>query len=221
MKKVILSALVSVSIMGAASATTSSFSGFYLGGGLTYAKGKLDLNYKDSATGYNKSFNQSSGGFGIGTFLGYGCEFSNHFYLGGELGLGLDGSRINKTTSLLRTLNVQTKSNSRWTSSLTARIGYVFSNTVLAYVKLGFESRAKMDVTLINPVTNATAKFGSLRRSGALFGLGADYAINKNVFLRAEYTLNTGTKTTYKSGTQSATFKTKTSAFMIGAAYKF
>jgi opacity protein-like surface antigen len=92
------------------------------------------------------------------------------------------------------------------------RIGYVFSS-FLAYAKVGFEGRSKIN-------TFGTA--GSLSRDGILLGGGGDYAITQNVFLRAEYTYNFGSRKKFaEDGGSTLNIRTPTKTILIGAGYKF
>src|SRR5579871_5205223 len=140
MKKVILSAIAAVTVVGSAAANTT-FSGPYIGAGLTYAKGKFDGKISNTVTNQSVSGGLSSSGAGVSTFLGYGHEFCSHFYIGGELSIGYDGSaKFNKKATGLGS-TWEFKSRSKWTSSITGRLGYVFGNAALAYIKLGVEAR--------------------------------------------------------------------------------
>lgn len=213
MKKILLSAMASTVLAGGtlAGGPSCAFNGLYAGGGLTYSKSDLTL-----SAGNNSATFSSSGVSGNG-FLGYGTVIYRGLYLGGELGLGFDGSRFkNKTSSNPlpdgSTLTLQVKSSSKLTYNMVGRVGYVFSS-LLAYAKVGFEGRSKI---------STLGTIGSLSRNGILLGLGADYAITKNIFLRAEYTYNFGARKKFSDVEGNTyTFRTSTKTILIGAGYKF
>ncbi len=197
MNKKLLGALISTAIASSAFATAPSpaFTGFYIGVGPTYTLGKL----KGSDTSINKN------GAGINAFLGFGQVVQGGLYMGGEVSFGLDGSRYNskKDTATF-------KSKSRFTYNIAARLGYAFCE-FLPYVKVGYEGRSKVTISAPGELDV------SLNRNGLLLGLGADYAVTKNVFIRGEYNYNFGGR----KKIDNSTVKTPTQTFLIGAGYRF
>jgi len=195
MKKILLTALVSAGIAGSALANTPcTFNGFYLGGGLNYMQEKFDF----KATGATGSKSISLKGGGVKLFGGYGAVVSQGFYLGGELTLGFDrivGSKKDKGFNDNKKVNY----------GVAGRAGYVFSN-VLPYLKFGYEGRPSI---------------ASIRRSGFILGGGADVAVTRNVFLRAEYVHGFGSKKKVTLDATPGNIKPSTDTFLLGAAYRF
>lgn len=233
MKKVLLGIMASTILVGSSFAQTSNttFNGVYAGGGVTYSNGKIK-NKVDTAAAFNKmgpnnfsgSVGGSTSGVGFNAFLGYGTLYAGSFYLGGELGLGYDGSRFKNKSAGSGNFNGFTfKSSSALTYSFVGRLGYAISQA-LPYIKFGFEGRSA--ATLRNAKGNSIPleKGGSVkaRRNGLILGFGLDYAVNKNIFLRAEYTHNFGAKSSYSfNNVKILDFRTTTDTFLIGAGYKF
>lgn len=196
MNKILLSAFISTALVGAsfAAAPSPAFTGFYIGAAPTYTLGKLKG---------NSSINKN--GAGINAFLGFGQVVQGGLYLGGEVSFGLDGSRFNSNKS-----GVTFKSKSRFTYNIAARLGYAFAE-FLPFVKVGYEGRSK--VTITEPGEPNI----SLNRNGLLLGLGGDYAVSKNVFIRGEYNYNFGSR----KRVDGVSVKTPTQTFLIGAGYRF
>ena len=200
MKKILLSALVSTVMVGSTLANTncSAFNGFYLGGGLDYAKEKFKFTPNNG--GSNTTINSNGGG--VKFFTGYGAAISQGLYLGGELTLGYD--------RLVGDKNKGAKGSKRLNYGAAVRLGYVVSNA-LPYLKAGYEGRPDV---------------GGVKRSGFTLGGGVDFAITKNVFIRGEYVHGFGGKTnnaTLITPTAIVSGKVQTSSdtFLIGAGYKF
>jgi outer membrane immunogenic protein len=130
------------------------------------------------------------------------------------LGLGYDGSRFkNKTYSASlpggTTQKIKPRSTSKLTYNIVGRVGYAFPS-VLAYVKVGYEGRSKINGSI-----------SSISRNGVLLGLGLDYAATQNIFLRAEYTYNFGSRKKISGDDVTLTIRTPTKTILIGAGYKF
>lgn len=219
MKKILLSAMISTVLAGGAlaGAPSSTFHGFYAGGGLTYSKGDLAVKVDNS----NSSPTFSSSGAGANIFLGYGNVVYGGLYLGGELSLGYDGSRFRdkiytSTEPDGTKIELRLKSKSQLAYNIGGRVGYVFSN-FLAYGKIGFEGRSEASILSKNSGNTIT----NVGRNGFLLGGGADYAITQNIFLRAEYTYNFGGQKKHSERGNTFTFRTKTKTILIGAGYKF
>jgi opacity protein-like surface antigen len=189
MKTIFFTALISTAIVGSAVAETSSaFRGVYIGGGLNYTSEKIKSN-----AGSSISFN----GGGAKLFLGYGFIIADGLYLGAELGLGYD--------QIFRSKKKVGLKNNKTNTSAAARFGYAF-NTVLPFVKVGYEGRSKS---------------GSIKRSGLLLGGGVDVALTKNVFVRGEYAHTFGSKSTIVVNTQSVIFRTRADTVLLGAGYRY
>jgi opacity protein-like surface antigen len=227
MKKVILSSVISLAVVGSAWADepASPFNGFYIGGGLTYVNGKI--NNKGGNTGGNDIWNVSSRGVGFNGFLGYGTYFGGFFYIGAELGLGYDGSRFSNKRAGYAVVNgtstaVRFKGRSTASYGAAGRLGFLISN-VLPYVKVGFEGHSAVKFT----TTDGTqimfgGKSVTLRRNGLVLGGGVDYGLTTNVFVRVEYAHNFGTRSSFSSnGVKIADFRTATDTFLIGAGYRY
>jgi len=129
--------------------------------------------------------------------LGYGLIFADGIYLGTELGLGYD--------QIIRSKKKVGLKNNKSNTSAAVRFGYAF-NTVLPFVKVGYEGRSKS---------------GSIKRSGLLLGGGVDVALTKNVFVRGEYAHTFGSKSIVTVNTQSVTYRTRADTFLLGAGYRY
>jgi outer membrane immunogenic protein len=204
---------------------SAAFNGFYIGGGITYSSGKINNNAR-YANG-NNIVNVTARGAGFNGFFGYGTYFGGGFFLGAELGLGADGSRFgNKRAGTANFNNVSTavrfKSKSNLNYGIAGRVGYIFSS-VLPYIKVGFEGHGAVKLTTTDGTQlNYGGKAVNLRRNGLLVGGGVDYALMQNVFVRAEYTHNFGTRSRFNAnGVKVAEFKTPTDTFLIGAGYRY
>jgi outer membrane immunogenic protein len=219
MKKVLLSALVSTVLVSGALANSYSpaFNGAYIGGGITYTTSKIKNSVSITAL---QSIGGTSKGVGFNGFLGYGGVFAGGFYLGGELGLGYDGASRNITTG---NGAMRFHQNSKAVVSVAARLGYAVCNA-LPYVKVGFEGRSKAKLQTVNggQLTTIGGNTVNANRSGFVLGGGLDYALNKNVFIRGEYTHTFGSKNSYTfNNVQVLNLRTTTDTFLIGAGYKF
>ncbi len=212
MKKILLSAMISTVLAGGAlaSAPSSAFHGFYAGGGLTYSEGDLTLSAN------NSSRTISSSGMGGNGFLGYGTVIYGGLYLGGELGLGYDGSQFRNKSFTINGRKGRLNSKTQLIYNLAGRVGYIFS-PFLVYGKIGFEGRSE-----VNILDNNGNVITSVGRNGVLLGGGADYAITQNIFLRAEYTYNFGAQKKFSVRGNTATIRTKTpQTILMGVGYKF
>lgn len=227
MTRIILSVFLSSFMIWSAIADEPSpaFNGFYIGGGLTYSSGKI--NNKLRFANGNNIVNVTARGVGFNGFFGYGTYFGGGFFAGAELGLGVDGARFGNRRAGTANINgtstaVRFKSKSNVNYGIAGRVGYVFSS-VLPYVKVGFEGHGAVKLTTTDG-TQLTygGKPVNLRRNGLLLGGGVDYALTQNVFVRAEYTHNFGTRARFNlNGAKVAEFKTPTDTFLIGAGYRY
>ncbi len=100
-----------------------------------------------------------------------------------------------------------------------AKATYAINDRFGVFGKLGL-TRNKSEVSLNSDNAAFNATFGlpvsdSKTKVRALFGIGAEYSLNKNVSLRAEYE-NFG-----KFGTSDSTGVTKSQLLSVGVAYKF
>lgn len=227
MKKIILSMFVPLAFISntLADELSAAFDGVYIGGGITYSSGKINNKFRFS--GGNNIFNVHARGIGFNGFLGYGTYFGGGFFLGAELGLGVDGARYGNKRAGTAIVNgtstaVRFKSRANVNYGIAGRFGYVFSK-VLPYLKVGFEGHGAVKLT----TTDGTQlTYGgrpvNLRRNGFLLGGGVDYALTKSVFVRVEYAHNFGTRTSFMSnGVKIAEFRTPTDTFLIGAGYRY
>ena len=224
-KNLLLGALVSTVVASSAFADAPSpaFNGFYVGAGLTYSNGKINNKSSLLSNVGAGTIGGSSKGAGITGFLGYGAILGGGFYLGGELGLGYDGSRFNNKSGGTGIFSGMKFKSSSLVYSIAARLGYAFSN-VLPYVKFGFEGRSGAN---LKRADGSAAQFGNAgtikaARNGLMLGAGLDYALTKNVFIRGEYTHSFGSKSTYSvNNVKVLDFRTPTDTFLIGAGYRF
>jgi opacity protein-like surface antigen len=191
-------------------------------------------------------------------FAGYGMTFAQGAYAGFELSGGLDTTKFDAYNDNATTLTGFPKVTLKRTNfyGLAGRLGYMVTPSTLAYVKLGIEAgKWKADVTP-NQIADsiggtgssgvykgtdaaqvaAMKKTQSASKNSLSFvpGVGFEMFLNKNLFLRAEYTYLFGPKVTVN---QDASYYKDTSyingeklrhelkvtqhAFKLGIGYKF
>jgi outer membrane immunogenic protein len=212
MKKLALALVASTVAISAASANINT--GFYLGAavgyGATTAKGALQ--------GISGTIAHGDTAANVGIHAGYGWV-QNCTYFGGEVAYTFENTKINNTFGGLQ----QTfKRNGYFGAAL--RAGYLFTPTTMAYIRLGGNwGKWKLD----DKFTGFAAGTGSKNRFSFTPGFGIETAVQKNVFLRAEYTYEFGPSVTANNNgaaalARSVTFsRVRSQSAKIGLSYKF
>jgi opacity protein-like surface antigen len=189
-------------------------------------------------------------------FAGYGMSFAQGAYAGFELSGGLDTTKFDAYNDSATTKSGFPKVTLKRTNfyGLAGRLGYMVTPSTLAYVKLGIEAgKWKADVTPNQILssgyygtgsttgTDATqianmkkTQSGSKNSLSFVPGVGFEMFLNKNLFLRAEYTYLFGPKVTvnqdasyYRSDSYingeklRHELKVTQHAFKLGMGYKF
>lgn len=205
---------------------STAFNGFYVGamGGFV----QNTLNSEISARGSTwKAKSQKSPGFSYGIFGGYGQNI-NSVYLGMELGIHTDTASKDRDYTFAvngKDHTLHAKYQRGPVLSLAPRLGIVFCNSYMAYIKPAIEiSRDKI-------VDSDDGRDSTKTKTISTFvpSVGLEKAFN-NVLLRVEYSYNFGKKWrlsedgTVKDGNTtkpSIMFKYTSQAIKFGLGYKF
>ncbi len=262
MKK-LTSILMVAAAATAAQAEGTSATGFYAGlnAGIANTQAKYTAQSQNAtaaaSTSQTVNFTSQTGKMGalFGVFAGYGMSFAQGAYAGFEVYGGLDTTKFDAYNDSATSYSGFPKATLKRTNfyGFAPRVGYMITPSTLAYVRLGVEAgKWKMDVTpnqQINanyygsgatPGTDATQianmkKTFSASKSSFSFvpGVGLEVFLNKNLFLRAEYTYLFGPKVTVNQDTSyylnsyingsSVKHEAKITqhAFKLGVGYKF
>lgn len=216
MKKTLKIALTAV-LLSALSAKESSFNKFYvgLGAGSTWQRAHA----KEKVTG--ESFSKTMPKLTGNVFTGYGQTVGDTFYIGGEFMLGLSGKISKKGREKDDEEHIRYHASSGVSYGASLRLGAVCCNTILPYVRLGYEGNSS---PIKNQVLNDKNEWKTLfkvSRSGFVTGVGLDWNFHKNVFGRLEYGHNFGSSKTKKINNVSVKAKTKSDTVTVGLGYMF
>ncbi|MEP3451146.1 MAG: outer membrane beta-barrel protein [Parasphingorhabdus sp.] len=119
--------------------------------------------------------------FSFGGFVGYDAQFDD-FVVGVEAELQPDGRKL--IAEIPGTGSVDVKS--KWSANLSARAGVAATSKLLIYGRLGYRlNRYKARLTA--PGSTVPIISASSNANGIIYGGGIEYAVRKNVSLRAEY----------------------------------
>lgn len=211
-----------------ADSCASSFSGFYAGAqaGVNSVSSKQSV---DSAAAANVRKNDAgSKAFIGGLFAGYGMGVGSCAYVGGELYLNFG----NNTLKILETNNVNSTLKGTYNFGAKVRLGYTVSQQSMIFLGLGME-RAKWQVKETLNAGVAPRAAGTYKKNKASFAfapsVGMDMFINKNLFLRGEFTyvlapsmkVAGGTDTPVVGGNDTFKVKATQQRFTLGLGYKF
>jgi hypothetical protein len=165
MKKTMIgTALVCTLLAPQAFAQSKNFEGFSLGGNINAASTKSENSFFGSGSATSDA--------NISLWAQYTFAFGNQFNLG--LGASADAGEL-KAGSWTSTIDAKIKN----TTSLYVAPGFPLSDSTLLYGKVAY----------INTDASATGQT-TQSMSGYGFGVGADSALNKNLFLRFELMSN-------------------------------
>lgn len=257
MKKLTTALLVAAALTTAVSADGGSNGGFYLGANAGVANTNVKYSYVSvspavgptlATQNYNNTSGKMAGLFGV--FAGYGMNVGQGAYVGGEVYGGLDTTKVTPYDDSGSTVNGYHKTTVKRTNfyGLAARLGFMVTPSTLAYIRLGVEAgkwttqvtpnQAALNLAVNQAVagvlgTDASAVSKTKNSINFAPGLGMEVSVNKNLFVRAEYSYLFGPSITAIQGTsklantymngQSMNHTTKISqhAFKIGVGYKF
>jgi hypothetical protein len=206
MKKMIVSilALASSSI-----AFAGSFEGAYVGAGVggQYTENK---NYND---GTNTGKMSDTHFLGQVT-AGYGIDLAKDFNLTTNVFFNLSNDKAGSVGAAdgLNTIKGKTKNN----IGISFEPGYYVNKDTLAYVKLGY---ARLDSKLKDSTDGGSS---NTTLDGFVYGIGAKYHIDKNIFVGAELTeYNYGNNSVTSSTGVSSSYKTNQTTGLINVGYQF
>jgi outer membrane immunogenic protein len=152
-----------------------NWSGFYIGGHV--GAGFANSAWSDPFTGANNTFNSGAGFLGGGQ-VGANLQL-NRLVLGVEGDFSWTGLKGSGTDSLGDTINT----NTRWTSTVTGRVGAAFDR-LLIYSKGGV-AFAQDQSSFIDLFANSASN--TFLRTGWTAGAGLEYALSKNWSAKIEY----------------------------------
>ncbi len=208
MKK-ILFAITASTFFVSMNAYADEFSGAYIGLSVGYGKHELrnkNVKFKKDEVDHQLEENAKVAGFVFGGHLGYGQQFDNKVYLGGELSTHYNGG-----TKKLKAGEVDVKVKYDATFELAMRLGMVFEN-VMPYVRLGIASQnVKIEPKDLKKI--------SKRHFAFVPGLGIEVDCGNRFKVRAEILHSMGQP---KFGDfEGKKVKTQQSKFLIGGSYYF
>lgn len=202
-------------------ATAVNWAGFYVGGHLGYMQAKGKLSDQTNAPG--ESYSDTMKGFIGGGQIGY--NFQNGAWVYG-VEADISGSDASGSSTMFDPVSASTgesKQRVRWTSLLTARVGYAFDRSLL-YIKGGAAfGGARLELRDLTTGDSASANYN---KAGWTVGAGLEYALSPAWSVRGEYDyIALGTKTltltdnTGITGTVDA--KLDAHQFKVGLNYRF
>lgn len=239
-------AVVAAASLGTAFADScaNSFSGFYAGlqAGMNSTAGTYSIdNYQSRNAATAGQLSSTNGTLGKrsflgGIFTGYGMGVGSCAYAGAEVyaNFGNSSATIYDTSNLFandKNLKLSVKRDYNLGAKL--RLGYTVSPQAMIFLGLGLEY-AKMQLQSDN-VQTATAQIGvtttvkkNSRKISFAPSIGMDMFVNKNIFLRGEYTYVLGTSQKLEA-TQVGVIRTNATVkanmtqqrFALGLGYKF
>lgn len=226
MKKFAMAAVAALSLSTAsAESCASSFSGFYAGvqAGVNSVTGNLTLT---TAAGDTKT-SQGAKSFLGGLFAGYGMGVGSCAYVGGELYTNF----ANNNVSLLSNDDTKQTFKNTYNMGLKVRLGYTVSQQAMIFLGLGMEKskwQAKEVAQIVGYRGGQTFK---KNKSNFAFApsVGMDMFVNKNLFIRGEFTyvlapkmkISGDTSTILVVANQTAKIATTQQRFTLGLGYKF
>ncbi|MBP7335568.1 outer membrane beta-barrel protein [Niveispirillum sp.] len=168
----LLGGVALVAVGAAPSLAQSPFDGAYVGAFTGYTDNNA------SATSGAARADIDRDGWLYGAYAGYGQTFDK-FYFGGEAEIGTASLSGNSGT----VAGLPTKLNTNESWGLSARAGYLLTDTTLLYARAGWQ-RTNYDVTV---GTGANRIKVSDNLDGYRLGGGLEYAVTDNVLVRTEY----------------------------------
>lgn len=162
----------------------NTFNGFFAGVQGGWQQDRLSLSATDGLDTFNDGISQA--GFAYGGQVGYDARVGSGIVIGGEVSLsGRTGAYnlneiiedfdpdfdLNDTNPLRLTQGL--------TVGVTGRVGYLFSDTVLGYIRGGY--------TNTTYTLRDNDESGSTSRGGFQIGAGAEMMVASNISIRLEY----------------------------------
>lgn len=193
-----ISPLVAALALGATAASAEPFQGFHAGVGIGGSK----VQSEDKIPGFARKADNDAKGFAYRGFVGYDVKLSERIVLGAEAGISNGDKKIESRVDTARV-----KVDPGIGFDVTARLGFVATDNLMVYGRAGW-AREKFERE-IRFTNNNTVLRNDKDANGALFGIGAEYALSDNVAIRAEYD-----RTNFKEDR-------KRDRLMVSAAYRF
>ncbi|MBI1954237.1 MAG: outer membrane beta-barrel protein [Proteobacteria bacterium] len=234
MKKLALG-LLTAGAVTMAHADANTWTGFYLGvhGGMGSTTGKEKYEGANGAITLTASKDVGKSNLIGGLHTGYGMVFGGNGYAGAELFFGFDNTKLkydDASSASVRYFGSQLKRSHYY--GVGVKLGYLFSPSVLGYVRLAGEfGKWSYTVNTFHNTTGAEMFKTTRSKNGVYFspGLGLETALTKNVLFRLEYTYTFVPKIsvdTQSSGNALAdglksNIKPTQQAFKVGVSYKF
>jgi opacity protein-like surface antigen len=263
MKKMTTALVAAVALASSAYASTGFYIGANVGAANTNVKYDWKVDGKvlgggstslTTAAARTQNTRIDAGKFGMifGAFAGYGMAFGNGAYAGAELVGGVDSSKVtpldDSNSGVAVSLGkAQVKRKSFY--GIAPRIGYMISPSTLAYLRLGLEggkweaqyapNEAAVDANAGSATVADVAEAKRIRkvsknRINFVPGIGFETAVNKNMFVRAEYaylfgpkmnidydTSKLGNTAQFNGDLAKHSFKISQHSFKLGLGYKF
>lgn len=169
-------------------ASTTDWSGFYVGGLADFESG--DILYSGDASSIGFDFEP---GTGYGVFAGYNFQ-SGAFVYGGELSYIVPGNNLVGFSNSLFT----------YTADIKARAGYTMGNALL-YGFVGASTGHFDDSSVVE-----------WDEAGYNYGVGADYLITSSIFVGAEYLMRSMEGATGNGGNQISESNTQSLSVRVG-----
>ncbi len=210
-----------------AESCASSFTGFYAGLQVGMNSTAVNNSVTQDRNGTSEKTTNGQHAFIGGLFAGYGMGVGSCGYVGGELYANFGRTSINLYTNNLEAHTLKNTYN----FGAKVRLGYTFSPQAMIFLGLGLE-RAKWQVKDVSTIGVAGID-GTFTKNKTSFAfapsVGVDLFLNKNLFLRTEYTYVLAPKMTIIGDTstpivnagQTAKMKGAQQRFAIGLGYKF
>ncbi len=229
-----------------AESCASAFSGFYAGvqAGLANTTGNLTVSDYYGNTEYDTATSTHKGSTGKksflgGLFVGYGMGVGSCAYVGGELYANFGKTSANLYDSSSASdynKNYVIKMQRNFNFGAKVRLGYTVSQQAMVFLGLGLEY-AKIQLKSENIAVVSQSKVSTTTTSKSKNKLsfapsvGMDIFLNKNLFLRGEYTyvvginqkINPQIKSFQKTNPATSTVKVNSTQqrFTLGLGYKF
>jgi len=122
-----------------------------------------------------------SDGFAYGGFVGYDHQFDN-IVIGVEAGFNPNGKTLNAAVPGGGSIELDSK----WSAEVSVRAGVTLTPQLLAYGRVGYGVN-RYRVRGFTAGNASPAASDSATGEGVIFGGGMEYAVNRNMSLRAEY----------------------------------
>jgi outer membrane immunogenic protein len=187
----VVSAIANITVAGGANAQDAKWGGFHAG--IHVGKGWADVTAVriDATNTFPAGFttDRTYNGMTGGGHLGYDWNFSNIVIgIEGDHTAGNLNSSLASASPLVAGRTSLTESQLKHISTLTGRLGYAHQDWLL-YTRAGV---AWTSVSTQGPVVNAASTVLNMNeldysRTGWLVGAGTEWALAKNLALRAEY----------------------------------